>query len=57
MPANNRIGLYKDHRSLPSRPESPQDHPKQPVRSGKPWLRMLSLQDTELLPQRQVFQD
>jgi hypothetical protein len=42
---------------LPSRPKPPQDHPEQLVRSGKPRLRMLLLQNGKLLPKRHIFQE
>ena len=40
-----------------STPEPPQDHPEQFLRSGKSRLWTPPFQDTELLPQRQVFQE
>jgi hypothetical protein len=40
-----------------SRRQLSQHNPEKSVRSGKSWLRMLPLQDAELLPQRQIFQE
>jgi hypothetical protein len=57
VPANNGFRLDQDQHPLPFRPEPPQDHSKQFVRSGKPWLRMLLFQNCELLPKSKVFQE
>jgi hypothetical protein len=57
MPANDGIRLDENQCPLPSRPEAPQDHPKQFVRSGKSRLGMPLLQDAELLPKSQIFQE
>jgi hypothetical protein len=55
--ANNSLWLDKDQRSLPPRPQATQHHPKESIRGVESLLRMLSLQNDELLPQRQIFQD
>jgi hypothetical protein len=53
MPTNDCVRLDDDKRALPPRPEPPQHHPKDPIRSSKPWLTAPSLQDSELLSQSQ----
>jgi len=57
MPANDGLWLDNDQRSLPARSHFAQRYPKQTVRSGKSRLRKLPLQDAELLPKCQVFQE
>jgi hypothetical protein len=57
VPANDSLWLDEDQSPLPSRPEPPQDHPKQFVPSGKSRLRMPLLQNAKLLPQCQILQD
>jgi len=56
MPANHGFRLYEDQHTLPTRPESPQHHPEQLVRTCKPRLRSPRFQNSKLLPQSQVFQ-
>lgn len=50
VPTSDCFRLYKNQRLLPSRPQLPQDHPKQFSGSSKPRLRVLLFHDTELLP-------
>jgi hypothetical protein len=57
MPANYGLRLHKDQCLLPSRPEPPQDNPEEFVTNGKSRLRMPFLEDSELLPQSQIFQE
>jgi hypothetical protein len=56
VPANDGLRLNEDQRPFPPRPEPPQDHPEEFVESGKSRLRVLLLQNAELLVQSQVFQ-
>ena len=56
VPAHDSPRLDENQRLLPSRPKPPQHHPEQFVLSGKPWLRMLLFQNSELLTKRQIFQ-
>ncbi len=57
MPTDNSLRLHDEERLFPSRPQSPQHHPKQPIWRGETRLRMFLLQDCKLLPQCQVFQE
>src|SRR5580658_7502518 len=57
MPANDCLWLDENQRLLPSRPEPPQHHLEQSVRSGQSRLRTSLPQDRKLLPKRQVFQE
>jgi hypothetical protein len=57
VPANDSLRLDEDQRPLPSRPEPPQHHPEQFVRSSEPRLRVPSFQDAELLPKSQILQE
>jgi hypothetical protein len=57
VPANNSLRLDKNQCLFPSGPESPQYHPEQFVRSGKPWLRVSIFQNGKLLPKSQIFQE
>jgi len=55
MPSDDRLWLHEDQCLLPTRPDTPQDHPEQLIWSFEPRLRMSLPQDRKLLPQRQVF--
>jgi hypothetical protein len=48
---------YENQRTLPSIPEPPQHHPEQFVRDSKPWLWVPPFQNSELLPENQIFQE
>ena len=55
--ATDSLRLDEDQCPFPSRPEPPQHHPEQFVRSKNPRLRMPPLQNRKLLPKGQVFQE
>jgi hypothetical protein len=57
MPAHDRLRLDKNQCLLPPGPKTPQHHPEQFVRRGKPRLRMPPLQDGKLLPKNHIFQE
>ena len=56
MPLDHRSRRDKNQGSLPSRPESPQDHPEQLVRSGEPTPWSFGVQGQQLLTERQILQ-
>ena len=56
VPSLDRIWAYDDESIFPTRPESPQEHSKEPVEGYKVRLWMFALQDCELLPQNKVFE-
>jgi len=56
VPANHSLRLYENQHTLPSRPEPPQCHPEQLVRTCIPRLRTPRFQNSKLMPQSQVFQ-
>jgi hypothetical protein len=56
MPTDNRLRPHENQRTLPSIPEPPQDHPEQFVRDSKPRLWVPPFQNSELLPESQIFQ-
>jgi hypothetical protein len=41
---------------IPTRPQSPRKNPEKFVKHAKPWPRILTLQNCELLPQNEVFE-
>ena len=57
VPTNDGLWLDKGQHPLPSGPEPPQHHPEQLVRNCKSRLWVPLLQDAELLPECQVFQE
>jgi len=57
VPANDGFGLDENQGLFPSRPDSPQHHLEQSIRSGKARLRKSPPQYLELLPKRQIFQE
>jgi hypothetical protein len=57
MPANHRLWLHKNQRSLPFGPEARQGCPEQPIRRGKARPRASLLQNGKLLPKGQVLQE
>lgn len=56
MPADDGFRLDEDQCALPSRPETPQQMPKQFAESRKSRLRMPGFQDGKLLPQGKIFE-
>ncbi len=56
VPPNHGRWLYEDERRLPTRPESPQRKPQEPVAIGDLWLLGLPSKDRELVAQRQIFE-
>jgi hypothetical protein len=57
MPTDNRLGPHENQRTFPSIPEPPQHHPEQFVRDSKPRLWVPPFQNSELLPESQIFQE
>jgi hypothetical protein len=51
MPANNSLGLNENQGSLPSRPDTQQGNPDESINAGKPWGRVTSRQNRQLLAQ------
>jgi hypothetical protein len=49
MPADDRLRLDDEERMFPSRPESKEANPKQPIWDGKPRMRMPTCQNGKLL--------
>src|SRR6185437_7731563 len=56
MPANNSLRLHDEKRLLPTGPEAAQENPKDAIKGSETRLRMPGCQDSELLPQGQVFE-
>jgi len=56
VPANDSLRLNKDQQTFPFRPTPPQGHPEQLVACRESRLRMLSLENGQLLPKSQVLQ-
>jgi len=57
MPPNNRLRLYENQCPPPAIPKPLQNQPEQFVSDTKARLGILLLENTELLPKRQVFQE
>jgi len=57
VPADNGIRLDEYQHPFPSRPQSPQQNPKQFVERRKSRLRMPLPQDRKLLPQSHIFKE
>ena len=56
MPGHNGF-RFDDYESIsPARVYSPQGGPKEPVEASEPGSRLLSFEDSELLPQSSGFQ-
>ena len=55
VPANDCLWLDEDQRVPPFRPEPPQDHPEQLVRSRDQRVRIPLLQNDKLLAKSQVL--
>jgi len=56
MPAHDCLRLDDHQRPFPIRPELPKQNPEEPILQSDPWLRVLCLQNHELLPQGEDFQ-
>ena len=57
MPANDGVGLDDDQRILPSRPQSAERDPEDPI--GRPHLRPgpFGGQNSELLTEREILDE
>ncbi len=57
MPADDGLGLDDGERLLPSRPAAAQDNPEDAIGRAETRPRLLPLEDSELLSEREVLQD
>jgi len=57
MPADDGLGLDAGERLLPSRPAAAQGNPEDSIGSAETRSRVLALEDSELLAEREVLQD
>jgi len=57
VPTDYGFGRDDDESLFPLRPELTSSDPEKPVEQIEPWPRMPTLQNCELLPEREVFQE
>jgi hypothetical protein len=55
MPAHNGLRSNQDERLLPGRPKSASEQPEEFIESSESGFRVPALQDSQLLPERQVL--
>jgi hypothetical protein len=56
VPSHDCFRVHNDESLFPTRPQSPRKNPEKFVKRPKPWSRMLTLQDCQLLPKNEVFE-
>jgi hypothetical protein len=56
MPAHDGLGLHDHQHARPFRPATPEAQPEETIAKAQPGSRILTLEDTDLLPQGDEFQ-
>ena len=56
MPPDDGLGLDDGDGLRPAAPQAGQQDPEQPVGAPPPWTRRGALEDSQLVPQREVFE-
>jgi hypothetical protein len=57
MPPDDGVWLDEGQRLSPISPEPRQDHPEGSIPVRQAWPFSISLQDIELMPEREIFQN
>jgi len=57
MPADDRLRIDEQERLLPSTPETTGEYPEDFVNRSHPGSGMLALQQSQLLPESEIFQE